>query len=442
LGNAERFEDYYKEKVRHIPETKRWVTWDDNGWHFAKIFKLTKPVVRNIYQEASKSLRDEQRIELGQWAKKSENKSAQRCMLDLAASFMAARLDDFDADPKLLNCINGVVNLETRELLPHSPQQLHLKQAKAKYDPKAQCPRWLQFLREIFEGDQELIDYIQTAIGYSATALTKEHCFFLCYGVGRNGKTTFLETVREVLGGYAYSTDFDTFLYKDQSTSRVLEAIGQLKGRRFIIASETSDNTRLNEARIKKVTGGDLLTGTRLHQSSFEFSPSHTIWLACNHRPAIKDASVAMWDRVKAIPFEVQFRNEQQDKNLRQDLLEERDGILNWIVDGTNKYLSSGLPKAPQACLRATEEYREANDKLSIFIEECLVKEPKGAVGVQDVYKAYEKWCPGANEYPVALKFFRENMEERGIRSKRQSIGQRFIGYRLKTEPVLPQPTW
>lgn len=175
-------------------------------------------------------------------------------------------------------------------------------------------PKWIKFLDEIFGGNRELIEWLQVAAGYSMLGLTTEHCFFLCYGNGRNGKGTFLETIRYVLGGYGHTTEFDTFLQKDKSNVRLLEAVGKLKGQRFVVASETNDSTRLNEAFVKKVTGGDRLVGTVLNKSSFEFDPTHTIWFACNHLPAIKDATVAMWERVKAIPFNASFLGEQQDK--------------------------------------------------------------------------------------------------------------------------------
>jgi putative DNA primase/helicase len=263
--------------------------------------------------------------------------------------------------------------------------------------------------------------------------LTTEHCFFLCYGTGRNGKGTFLETLRYVLGDYGHTAEFDTFLQKDKSNVRILEAVGRLKGRRFVVASETSDSTRLNEALIKRLTGGDRLTGTQLNSSSFEFDPTHTIWFACNHRPAIKDASPAMWERVKAIPFERSFLGEEQEKYLKETLKEECDGIFSWAAEGAYQYLKHGMPKAPQVCIEATKEYQESNDKLSIFIGECLIRDATATVGVQAVYDRYLEWYPSADElYPIPLKYFSENIEERGIRRKRRKDGVVFLNYRLK----------
>jgi putative DNA primase/helicase len=244
LGNAERFNDYYGKNIRYIPELRRWVRWTPSGWHYVNGIKLAKSVVRDIYKEAHKCLDSNRRVELGQWAKKSESKAVQRFMVDLASAHMETSLDAFDCTAHLINCCNGVVNLKTKELIPHSPQQLHLKQVNADYLPEKTCPRWRQFLAEIFGGDKDLIDWIQVAVGYSIMGLTREHCFFLCYGIGRNGKGVFLETIREIVGDYGSVAEFETFLQKDKSNVREMEAVGNLKGKRFVIASETSDNTR------------------------------------------------------------------------------------------------------------------------------------------------------------------------------------------------------
>jgi putative DNA primase/helicase len=438
IGNRERFQDYYKERVRYIPEINKWVFFDKKGWRYAKYFVLTDTVVRNIYNEAAQCSKEEDRTTLGQWAKLSQSRGYQRNMLELASHFMATAIDEFDANPKLINCKNGILDLETQEILPHSATQLHLKQVKAAYLPDSTCPRWIKFLDEIFEGDHELIDWLQVAVGYSLMGLTTEHCFFLCYGNGRNGKGTFLETIRYVLGDYGHTAEFETFLQKDKSNVRMMEAVGNLKGNRFVIASETSDNTRMNEALIKRLTGGDTLVGTRLNVGSFEFNPTHTIWFACNHLPAIKDASTAMWDRVKAIPFGRRFLSEDQEKNLKDRLKhEECDGIFAWAVDGAYRYLKDGLPEDPEACKDATKEYRDDNDKLSIFIDECLQKEKGGSVGVNAVYTKYLEWCPGANESdPITQKYFSKSMVERGIKKKaqREADGYKFIGCRLKED--------
>ncbi len=431
IGNKDRFCDEYKDTVKYIKEQKSWVYYED-GWHYAGIFKLTEPVVRNIYNEAAECQDHTKRKELGDWAKNSQSLSYQRSLLTLAtSSSLGVSFDIFDANARVINCKNGIVDLRIKKLIPHSPDQLHLKQANANYNPAAQCPRFMKFLDEIFK-DQELIDWLHYALGYSITGLTTEHCFFLCYGNGRNGKGALLETIGYVLGSYGQTSEFDMFLQDKRTSVRELEAVGKLKGRRFVIASETSDSSRLKESLIKRLTGGDKLTGTNLNSDSFEFDPTHTIWLACNHLPAIKDASLAMWERVKVIPFGENFLNEDQEKDLKEVLKTEADGIFNYLVDGAYKYLQTKmLPKNPEVCERAVQEYRDINDKLSIFMRECLVRDNVSNVSVSKVYEKYLEWCPSANEAPISLVYFSEHMFERGVKKKKLPAGMFFLEHRF-----------
>jgi putative DNA primase/helicase len=439
IGNKDRFRDWHNGNAKFIREQKRWVYYD-NGWHYADIFKLTEPVVRNIFKEIAESPGGPTQETIN-WAKVSQSKSYQRTILEYASSFMGFSINDFDANPKLINCKNGVLNLESKELSPHSQGQLHLKQVSANYDDKAQCPRWIQFLFEIFNNDTELMKYIHIALGYSIMGLTKEHLFFLCYGNGRNGKGVLLETIADILGTYSTTVEFETFLQRQVSV-RVLEAIGRLKGQRFITASETSNSTQLNEALIKRLTGGDTLVGTKLHGDSFEFKPTHTLWFACNHLPTIKDASLAMWERVIVIPFDKTFLGEQQEKDLKEIMKAEADGIFRWLVGGAYGYLENGLPTLPDAISKAVRDYRDLHDKLSVFVRECMwhdglrnvnyTKEQLNAFpGVDTIYDAYVLWC-GDKETPIPKFYFSSNMGERGIHKKKAEKGMVFPGWYLK----------
>jgi len=433
IGNAERFQEYYNGRVLFVNEPGKWVFWTERlGWQYAKMFMLSKPVVQSIGNEASTYEDDNRRVELLKWAKASEYKSAQRNMLDLASHYMGVSINQFDVKPELINCQNGVVDLKTRTLIPHSPTQLHLQRTRAHYNPNARCPKWAKFLSEIFEDNQVLIDWIQVAAGYSIMGLTKEHHFFVCHGNGRNGKDVFLETIGYVLGDYLHTAQFETFLQRDQSNVRVLEAIGALKGRRFAIAQETNDSTRLDAALIKRLTGGNRLVGTVIGKGRFEFDPTHTIWLACNHLPAIKDASTGMWERVKAIPFGRTFLGDEQNRELKEELKKEADGILAWLVEGAHKYLNrepSSLLPDPYVIKEATQEYRDGNDKMSIFIKQHMVKDGVSKTPANVFYNIYKDWCINNDEFPEEYRFSPSKLKERGVNVKREEHGQLCLGW-------------
>ncbi len=326
-------------------------------------------------------------------------------------------------------------------MVAHSHGQMLRKCANANYDPKARCPIWLGFINEIFEGDKELVDYVQQAMGYTLTGLIDEHCFFILFGGGRNGKGTLAELMLDVMGDYGLPVDFESFLASDKSNVRVKEEVGRLKGQRYGLASETGDNRRFSEALIKRLTGGDSLTGTKLRGHSYSFSPTHKLWFLTNHLPAIKDATLAMWERVRVIPFNKQYVGDDQDKQLKQKLLAERDGILAWMVEGARKYLTAGkLPALPKACEMARQQYRDENDALSRFIGECLVKDYGSQIGVRETYRHYVPWCDRHSEEPVAERYFSKNMRERGIRSKPTNSGNVFVNYSLKPEHEAKKP--
>jgi putative DNA primase/helicase len=334
----------------------------------------------------------------------------------------------------VINCRNGVVDLKTKHFYDHSPSQRHLHRANANYNPDATSPRWLQFLQQVFEGDQALIDAIQVYLGYSMMGLTTEHLFFLCYGVGRNGKTTLLETIRNIAGSYGDKSRFETFLQREMSSDvRSMEAVGKLKGKRFIIASEANENTKFDAAKIKELTGGDTLTGTVLHKSQFTFSPTHTLWLACNHRPKIYDNSVALWERVRMIPFQKMFLEKDQDAQLPQRLIDEADGIFLWLVNGAYKYLTEGMGEIPEACRQATQEYKEDNDELFRFCDECLIVEKTHSEHLKSLYEAYLTWAEKSNlSETLSDKAFSSKMVERGFRKKRVKEGNILVGVRVR----------
>ena len=245
---------------------------------------------------------------LGQWASRSQSRGQIENMLKLASEELSISIDEFDTNHETINSRNGMVDLRTKELLKPSPDSLVMKCTSVNYNPEAKCPTWLKFLDEVYDGNTELIDYVQQALGYSLTGLCSEQCFFILYGRGHNGKGTFAETVLSIMGDYAGVAQFEVFTNKDKSNVRVLEQVGLLKGRRFALASETDGNARFSEALVKRLTGEDTLQGTKLGKGAFEFKPAHKLWFQANHLPAIKDASKGMW-KGASYPVQSRFRS-------------------------------------------------------------------------------------------------------------------------------------
>lgn len=438
IGNSERFIAMHGTALRFIPEERRgrqWLAYDGTRWcpEGANPMKRAKETAKAIWDEA-KNAPSHAQGELGTWARKSEFEHRLRPMLSLASANMGVSITAFDTEPTKLNCMNGIVDLKTGELIEHSPDQLVTKRANACYYPNgAPCPTWTTFIEQIFLGDYDLIEYVKRALGYSLAGLTTEHALFIAYGLGANGKTTLFETILDIVGDYGTTTEFATFLNTDKRDVRIQEAIGKLKGTRFAIASETDNSRKWNEALVKKLTGGDTLTGAKLHGDAYEFKPTHKLWFQANHLPGFKDASHGFLRRVRVVPFRAKFTGKSIDPYLRMKLLAEREGILAWLVEGARAYFKSGLGDQPSAVRDATEEYIGDNDVLGRFIAECTERQHQSRSGSQETYRAYSTWCFGQNETPQDEKFFGRAMEERGITKKRTNTGVVFENMRLKS---------
>jgi putative DNA primase/helicase len=445
VGNSERFIDQHGNDLRYIPQAKRgqqWVAWDGMRWNpqNANPMKRAKQTARSIFDEAKNCEDDSKRGELSRWAHRSHFRHALRDMIDLSQETLTVSVSKFDTEEDKINCRDGLIDLRTGEIEKHSPDHLVLKIADVSYSPQAKAPRWQAFLNDVFLGDKDLTAYVQRALGYSLTGKTNEQVLFICYGTGANGKGTLFETVLEILGDYGHTTEFSTFLNTDKKSVRVLEAVGRLKGTRFTFAAETDSSKNWDAALIKQLTGEDTLTGTTLHNDSFIFKPTHKLWFQCNHLPGFKDGSYGLERRLIVIPFMAVFKNGAVDKNIREKLLAERDGIFAWLVEGARLYFKDGLGKVPDIISEATKEYVEDNNILGRFISDRLEPAVSHKIKSGDLYNEYLDWCRENKEEPQDIKYFPRSMIERGIRRKRTKAGVQFVGYRLKkSKPSLNQ---
>jgi putative DNA primase/helicase len=360
------------------------------------------------------------------WAVKSESRERINAALDLAQSVdrIAVTGDDWDADKWLLGVGDGVVDLRTGEFREGRREDSLTLSTNVAYDPQATCPRWRKFLDEIFNDNFELSDYIQRAVGYSLSGNVREHCLFLCYGTGRNGKSVFLNTIASMLGDYATGTPFSTFemsRYQSQSTND----LAALRGKRFVSARETQEARRLNEARVKAVTGGDPITARFLYAEFFTYFPQFKFWLAVNHKPIIRDTSEGMWSRVRLIPFTVSFRG-REDKKLEDTLRGELPGILGWALAGCRKWQELDGLAEPQVVIRATKEYKEESDPVGVFLAECTEPKPNfsATTDAKALYDFYVSWCEDAGEEPLSQTAFGRRLAEKGYEKIRTSNGR------------------
>lgn len=417
-GNAHRFKEQWGEVVRWCDPWAKFLHWDERRWTADKIRKvdlLAIETIKRMYAEASQIKDKDERKAMADHAKRSEADNKRKAMLSSVKCLLPVLPEELDRDPYLINVMNGTIDLRTGELRPPSPGDFITKLAPVHFDEKAKCPLWWSFLSSILPGPT--IEFLQKAIGYSATGLTMEQVFFLLYGGGDNGKTTFLEIIFGILGDYAKETDPETFMAK--KSSGIPNDLAALRGARFVKSVETSGGRRMSEVRIKQMTGGDTLTARFLHAEWFEFRPEFKLWLATNHKPVIKDSTHSMWRRIRLIPFEVQISKEQQDKQLTEKLRTEFPGILNWIIEGALLWQHEGL-EPPGSIQDATQNYRDEMDELADFLSECCTLAPDARATVKELFNAYQDWAEAAGEKkPMSKKSLGLALGERGFQNGR-----------------------
>jgi putative DNA primase/helicase len=337
---------------------------------------------------------------------------------------------DFDADPWLFNVKNGTIDLRTGELAPHDRKNLITKIAPIAFDPRATCPRWERFLLEVMDGDQEMVDYLQRAIGYSLTGNTREQCFFVLHGFGRNGKSVFTNVLMEILGTYAKETQAETLMMRRQENG-ISNDVADLAGARFISANETEDGQRLAEAKVKGLTGGDRVKARFLHREFFEFMPSFKLWLRTNHKPTIRGTDDGIWRRIKLIPFTVSFEGK-DDKTLADKLTAELPGILAWAVRGCLAWQNLGNLGEPESVKIATQEYRIDSDVVGRFT--ATLSPTEYVAG--ELYQSFKDWCEENGEKDVSNRVFGCRLNESGWGSRRQA----GTGKTLRIHPELMGP--
>lgn len=446
LGNAKRLIDAHGLDIRYCKVWAKWLVFDGRRWaidNTMQVERYAQSVVRNFLIEAHGAEDLETRDKLAKHAIASQQARRIAGMIELAKPMVTITPEKLDRDLWLLNCQNGTLDLRTNELRSHDRADYLTKLAPVDYDPNAKASRWEAFMLQVSADDAEQVAFTKRALGYSICGDQSERILLICHGGGRNGKTVMAETVAATLGGdYASTLAAESLMQRrGGDDDRLMQRRAALRGMRFVVASETGEGARLNEALIKSLTGNERITARHLYGEQFEFDPTHTLWLATNHKPGIRDTTNSIWDRMKLIPFSVRFVTDEDatgdpgeiraNKKLGKELLRERQGILAWLVAGCLEWQQNGIGTAKRI-KEATQEYRTDEDLLGRFIEECCHVVRKSAIQASQLYGAYTKWCEGNGERPVSQTAFGRALTERGFERKRRESGNEWQGIGLR----------
>jgi putative DNA primase/helicase len=434
--NAARLMKEHGRDIRYNAAWKKWVVWNDTFWQMddgALIHEKGLEMVRNIYDELLKTADYRERIEIEKYAMLSESVRRREAFVKAASWIKALNIisDDLDRNPWLFNVGNGTINVITGEFREHRQEDMITKIANVEYDPKADCPAWKQFIREIMDFNADVITFVQTVAGWALTGDTSEQTMFILFGSGANGKSTFLNTIMYLLGDYAIATPTETFMKRNGE--QITNDIARLRGTRFVTTTEAEQGKRLSEPLIKQITGNDRMTARFLYGEFFNFIPTFKIFMATNHKPVIKGTDYGIWRRIKLIPFTTRIPEEKQDKHLEDKLRTETSGILNWLLEGTLRWRREGL-KTPAVILNATDEYRGEMDVIGNFLKECCVQNPGVFIRVRELFKAYHEWCDENNERACSERFFSLRLKEMGYERMRTADARYWNNLALRAK--------
>lgn len=410
-GNGRRFAELYCNVIRYITDQGCWFTYNGNNWDTmpglirAQLLALTAGVTRQLRAEAM-NMSDEPpdngkkspRELMLTFALLSESLAARERMVKSAIVWpdIHASRNDFDADPMLLCVKNGIVDLTNQRFRPSRPSDYVTKCANVKYDPHATCPQWeshVQLITSRADGtpDPELAAYLQRWAGYSLTGSVEEQQFFLGWGGGDNGKNVFIETLMQLMGTYAKRSSSKLLLSGDTEHETI---VANLAGARMVFIDEMPEG-RINDNRIKELTGTKKISARFMRENSFEFDARFKLWISTNNKPSVNDTTDGFWRRLRLTPFEYKIPADRRIKDFGALLEAELPGILNWCLVGLRAYQEIGDLAEPARVRTAGEEYRDEQDSFAQFVDEMFDVDSDERVWTPNpvIMELYKQWC-------------------------------------------------
>jgi putative DNA primase/helicase len=433
-GNAARFAALYSDDLMYVAEYKRWFYWDGSRWtpSIGQETEAAMKFIGKLHEEAAMMKlqgRDEDHKRMCTHIVKTAGKIPYLVSLASKTPEMRAETSALDANRSWLNFGNAVVDVRDGTLMVSDPLDRLTKRTTVPYKPNATAPLWDAFLADVLP-DPAMREYVQRLAGYSLLGDVNERLLVFLYGEGRNGKSVFVEVLRELLGDYALGTPVTTFL-KKMSGGEMSNDLARLRGARFIAASEFEEGARVNNALLKRVTGDEKITARPLYGEFFDFVFEGTIWVSTNHMPFFGNDQ-AVWDRIKVIPFTVRIPDDKVDVRIKAKLLAEGAGILQWVLDGARSYMEHGLEE-PVGLLTTRVEMRYDQDLLSTFVEERCEVDHDYVDTSNSLYMSYVEWATMAGEKPTSKRTFGIRLKTAGYEQIRLTDGVRaWRGLRRK----------
>lgn len=451
-GNASVFARLHSDKVKYVRRWKSWISWTGKKWRsygFPEAQEAAKEVIRFRYN-AIVTRANKLSLDDSGPRKKALLDFAKKCVsfgtgthiantIQFASSIQGILIEheQLNQHPYLFNCANGTLDLRTMHLKDHDPSDMLTQVCPTAFNLEAECPRWEQFLLEVFQGNTTLVRWLQKFFGYCLTGDVSEEVMLILWGEGSNGKSKLLGALQDTLGT-DYMGRAPKELFSDSKGDRHPTEKAKLFGLRVATAVETKENCKLPDDVIKEVTSTDMVSCRGMHENFWDFVPTHKLILATNHMPSTGGTDRGIWRRIKKIPFLQNFYKPDEepvglpaDLEVAEKLAAEAEGILQWLLKGCAMWFKEGLGDVPEDIKAATKAYRREQNKLSEFVDAYYSKDDEGELLIADVKKQYLVWCSENRKHPLNDVMFGKAMEELGF-SKKLPSKKYYLGLQLK----------
>lgn len=433
-GLMRRLIDAHGDDLAYVADTGRWHVWDGRRWAHdvtGQRHRLLRGVVEDVGADVVAERDATRRRDLFRHFEAAQTARFEKAVFEMAETDakVVCTVDQLDRDAWALNIKNGTLDLRTGELRPHRREELLTRLAPVDYDPDAQCPTWDWFVEWVTCGDADLATYLQRAVGYSMTGDVTEQCVFFAHGGGANGKSTFLGTIEAMLGlgddGHALAAA-PTLLVASRNAEHPT-VVADLVGRRLVVCQEIEEGARLDEVRVKSLSGGDAIKARFMRRDYFTFQPSGKLWLGANHKPRVRGTDHAIWRRMRLIPFAATVADADRDPHLPDRIRAELPGVLAWAVRGCLDWQKDGID-APAAVTTATDDYRASQDIVAGWLDECCIIDPTSAATPKSLFDSYTSWCDANRERPLSQKALAQHLYAKGLDREDRTSRAKWLG--------------
>ncbi len=434
IDNGQRFAASNRGKLIYDRASKTWREYCNGIWRLCQTGQeevaakaVAEENLRQAGEDLSTNASDASKASYMQALRVHRSAARITALIDMAKAESGMSVSDpaeFDRDPLMLGVEGGAVDLRTGEWIEPSPTNMISKSVGARFDQDADCPRWREFISEVFanEGEEK---FVQRFAGYSLTGLVDEEVFLFMQGSGANGKSVMANVLSAVFGEYAVTVGSELLaVTKNESEANRYKV--RLCGARLALVNEVGQNDTFNDQRVKEVVSREAISARMLYGEAFDYFPTHKLWVRGNHRPAILDSGDGMWRRVILLPFCRQFSPSERIHDIDRKLFnEEGSGILNWCIEGCLQWQKQGL-SPPSSITRETAQYRDDTDVIGEWLEtECELRSD-ARCSTQTIFASYQDHCRKIGMHPKSRTSFVRMIKTRGFRHQK-SNGKAYL---------------